>query len=48
MAKSRKKHIHIPNSNLYGRNWWMPNAVALKQKRLLEKEQERERQKNGK
>jgi hypothetical protein len=46
MSKSRKKHVHIPNTKMYGK-WWLANGETEKQKALLDKEQERARQKNG-
>jgi hypothetical protein len=49
MAKGRKKHVHIPNPRGLGQNgyYWMFNGETEKQKKLLDKEQERARQKNG-
>lgn len=42
-----KKHIYIPNSNVFGK-WWIPNDKTMKEKDLLNKEQMEARKRSGK
>lgn len=42
-----KKHIYIPNSNVFGK-YYLPNGKTMKEKNLLNKEQMEARKRSGK